>query len=258
MVRSLTRFGLPLLGFALLLAAVPGAARADTKGLTQQQAVVEAYAHNPSLQVARQTVAVARAGVQGAGLLGNPDLTAVGDWVDREANIRQPIVLGNGLVLQRQLASLAVTRAELAVELATAGLRADVESAYASLLVAQARRQLAAESMTLATLFSTIARKRFDAGDVARIEFLQAQAVLHRVDSERTEADAQVSIATTRLAATGRHAAAVVGGATRPPKHLRHARHRLQRPAPPASIARRVQRCRRQRHHDDRPRQRPC
>jgi cobalt-zinc-cadmium efflux system outer membrane protein len=175
-------------------------AQAPGRAVSMVDAVSEALDQNPALRATSQGVLEAKANLLGLGRLVNPDLSLIGDAIEQSLEVRQPLLLGNQLALEQEIAQSDVDLAALEVGKARLELRVAVEQAYGRLVVADERTKLSQEGLALARSMGELADKRFRAGDVPRLEVMQADAVAQAAASEfeqdRLQADVeQASVA---------------------------------------------------------------
>lgn len=169
-------------------------------------ALALAFQANPELAVAAREVEAAEAAALQAGLLPNPELSALLEDTRQESRtvtllFNQPIELGGKRAARVDAAKRA--RDLAAADLATrrAGLRADVTAAYFEVLIAQERARLAAESAELAERATAAAVRRVAAGKVSPVEETKARVAEAGVKVERTQAASELRVARRRLSA---------------------------------------------------------
>ncbi len=176
--------------------------------LSRQQAVAEAWAHNPGLAAARQQVAQARARIVEARALPDPSLSAE---YDDESGLLSPgsspaRIYGLDLAIpfptKIHLAGKAATdiyhSSEFDYTQARQQLAADTVAAYDALLVAQRHLRDFKQAKALADDFVAKTKARFAAGTVAEIDVIKA-----KVDQAQAE---NALIAIQRQLATSRSA----------------------------------------------------
>jgi cobalt-zinc-cadmium efflux system outer membrane protein len=164
--------------------AAPGASPSAAR-LTLPEALVEAQAHNPTLAAARLRTAIDRAAVAQAGERPNPELRfeAERETPKQSLTLAQPIELG------KRGRRVAVARAaarggEVEIARVEAETRIAVTRSYDALAAAQRRTQLGAELRQIAERARTATQARFEAGDVARLDVLQADLAAYDAENE--------------------------------------------------------------------------
>ena len=185
----------------LLLAPCPAA---SAEPLRPDQALELARASHPSLRAASADVDAARARIVQAGLPpANPVLsgelarhTESGDpHLDHGVAIGQELEVGGQRGLRVAAARRDLERAQdlLAEQLRT--LDAGVRRAFAGLVAAGSRRDLAAEALAISQRIRAIAERRARAGDaseleasLARIDAMRAERALAAAEEERSRA----------------------------------------------------------------------
>jgi cobalt-zinc-cadmium efflux system outer membrane protein len=195
-LRHLVRAG--LLGALLAAAPVLGD---DAAPLTLEQALAAARAGNPTLAAARLQANVDRAGVGVAR-----------EWPNPEARYERTNELPHESYSVSQLVELPwkrgrrVTVARAAVDGGAAELarverevEVDVRRAFFDLADAQRRRILAGELREIAARARTAAAARFDAGDVPRLDVLQADLALLQAENEEAAQEGSRQAAAARL-----------------------------------------------------------
>ena len=183
------------LGAALALGAICAAQAASptTAAMTLHQALDTAAANNLELQAARQRRAIALAGVRIAGELPNPSVSAGFDRATphESVSIDQTLELG-----PKRSSRIAVAKEEgrlIDVEIDTLerDVRRRTREAFFRALWAQAEAELARQSLETARRLRQIAQDRYEAGDVAQLEVLQADLEVARADIDVQSAEQQ-------------------------------------------------------------------
>lgn len=188
--------------------AAPPAAppKATPPGLSREQAVREAWAHNPGLAAARQQVEQARARIVEARALPDPALSAE---YDDETGLLSPgsspariyafdlaVPFPTKIRLGGKAATDLYKSAELDYTQARQQLAADTVTAYDALLVARRHLRDLEQAKALADDFLAKTQARFEAGTVPEIDVIKA-----KVDVAQAE---NALIATERQLATSR------------------------------------------------------
>lgn len=178
-----------------------GAAAADAQAppptpvtpMTLEDVLRAAREHNASIVALRLGQDVARAEVSVAGQRPNPDLT----FEEARETPHEAIALSvpietagkRGRRIDNANALRAVTTASIAV--AEADLRASVRRAFFTLLAADARVTLAQEITDLSRRALDAAEQRVREGEAPRLDVLQAQLALARVENDANAANAE-------------------------------------------------------------------
>ena len=186
----------------LLPAARAGAqGTGDAEPLTLQAAVDRALAANPTIAAARLKGAINAAGLAVAGERPNPEATfeLEKETPKQALGLAIPLELG-GKRAKRIAVSEATIRAgdaELAATIAQ--IRNDVRRAYYDLVVADARLDVLGELRDVSRRARDAAQARFEAGDAARLEVLQAGLAFAAAENEATAAEGEVTAARARF-----------------------------------------------------------
>jgi outer membrane protein, heavy metal efflux system len=185
-----------LLGCTLLTSAVlaqqapPGPAPSSDGSLTLVQALDLALAANPTIAAARLRPEVARASVDVARQRPNPELTLeeAKETPRDAATLAQTIETAGKRRRRIELAEAQVATGEAEVARAVAEIRSRVRRAFYALAAAERRRAEAEEALKLAERTRDTARDRFNAGDVARLDVVQAELAAAQADNDRESA----------------------------------------------------------------------
>jgi len=190
------------------LAVVPCTALAD--GLTLDDAVAAALAHNPGLQVARKRIDAAEGRAVQARLWPNPELEITAEDVPLESDglsrsqnligLSQTVPYPGKTSMNGRTAAKGVRGAEFQYQAAERELVRDVKSACYRVLAAERRIEIAEELVRLDDSLAGVARKRVEAGAAAAQEQLRAETELERAGTElaglrRDLAEARQSLA---------------------------------------------------------------
>jgi outer membrane protein, heavy metal efflux system len=183
---------------ALVAAATVGAARAE-EPLTLGVAVERALARNADVRAAEAEAGAARARLEGASVLlaANPELSGAagsrdgdaGRTVEYEVALSQRVELGGQRDARIAAARAALGAAEARVAATRTRVAADVRELLGSAAAASLRAEIAAEAQQLADQAANAAEKRFQAGDVARLEVNSARLERGRATRTALEAD---------------------------------------------------------------------
>ncbi|MDB5100557.1 MAG: hypothetical protein JWM80_4978 [Cyanobacteria bacterium RYN_339] len=192
----MTRLALVLV---LLTAAAPP--------LDQAGAVGRALAHHPQLRAAEARVAAARARQVQAAAAPNPNFLLAVDQVPiadpREGNFMlgasQPLLPGGQREARVAIAQLDLQLAEATLAVGRQDLAVRVKEAFARLLYDRAVAALVSKARTADDAAVARAGKRYQAGELARVEVLRAEVERDRTLRELVAAEGRVLQATGRL-----------------------------------------------------------
>ena len=185
---------------ALLL--IPYAAAAQSAApLTLDAAMARAIAANRSLAAARLALPGAVAGVGVASERLNPELSyEYAKETPRQAIAAAfPIELGGKRQRRVDLANATVSTQEAEIAKIAVDLRERVRRAYFALVGTNRRVALADDIVGLATRAREAAQARFNAGDVPRLELVQAELALFESENEASAARGEARAATGEL-----------------------------------------------------------
>jgi cobalt-zinc-cadmium efflux system outer membrane protein len=171
----------PLVVVSLLLTAGWGQQPLDLK-----TALAEADTNNLELRAALQQRVMALAGISTARQIPNPTVTfgALRDVPHESLTIDEPFELGG-----KRGNRIAVAREEhRGTELDIAALRRQIRrrtrESFFRALTAAAQAEQSKAALDLATRTKDVVRQRFEAGDVAELEVIQADVELARADTD--------------------------------------------------------------------------
>jgi len=179
---------------AVLTCALPSAGVTQEHTLTLDQALALARERAPVIIAARARVAEASGRLRGAsvflrdnpvieGAAGNRTTPGEHETVDLRFGITQTFQFGErGARIDG--AKAAEDHAIASAEQVTQGLLRDVATAFYRALYADARLRLAAEAESLSVDVVRIANRRYDTGDVARLDVNLARTTLSRARAE--------------------------------------------------------------------------
>ena len=171
-------------GAALLLQS------AAPDSLTLAQALTHARAHRAQLRVAGAVVAEARAGVGAASVVPNPTLgySYTQDTPRQHLVVQQTLdwLLTRGA--ERRAASRALDRATADSALTEATLALEVRSAFYGAIAGREMRRLAEAQTAAADSAATLARHRYEQGEVPQVESLRLALEASRVQQELSRA----------------------------------------------------------------------
>jgi cobalt-zinc-cadmium efflux system outer membrane protein len=158
--------------------------------LTVTAALDVANRQNLELAAARAHRAVALAGVRAAGQRPNPSLTfaATRDEPHESSFMDLPLEIGSKRSKRIELAKQQVALTDVDISALERHVRMSVRIAYYGLALARGSTQERAEALKLGDRLRDIARARFEAGDIPRLEVTQAE-----LEVAREQADFQVA-----------------------------------------------------------------
>jgi len=169
--------------------------------LTLAAAIDRAMSGSPGVIAARTRRAIGAAGVAVAGERLNPEGRVEFDRdTPRQAyTVAVPWETGGKRGRRLDVAQAAMLTIEAEIGLVIAQTRSAVRGAYFDLLIASSRVALLDELQGLATRARDTAQQRFDAGDAARLEVLQADLARAQAQNEATGARGTVVAARAKL-----------------------------------------------------------
>jgi cobalt-zinc-cadmium efflux system outer membrane protein len=154
--------------------------------LTLDQAFGLAAANNRTITAARLRRAVDQAGIDVARQRPNPEVRyeQSKETPHESLTAAQPIELGGKRRRRIAVARAVALTGEAELALTLADVRAQVRRAYYGLAAAQARVVIALDLQALAGRAHEAAQERFEAGEIARLEVLQADLLLSQAENE--------------------------------------------------------------------------
>jgi cobalt-zinc-cadmium efflux system outer membrane protein len=155
-------------------------------GLTFEQIYELAERDNLLVNAVRRRRAVAEAEVLIAGLRPNPDFISAYTRSEPRMNysVSQLVELGGKRGRRIDVAKNELRLTELDVEAALRTLRHDVRAGYFNLALARNNYELGQQAVAQAKELAEIARTRFEAGDIAQFEVLQAELGVDRATND--------------------------------------------------------------------------
>lgn len=173
----------------------PGAGQSiDSLRLTRRQAIAEALAHNPQIEVARQQTAQSRARRVQAIAVPDPALTASYDAATRplgfgsagERNVAVDMLIPfpTKFWLRNRVARADIGSFESNYRLQTQVIAAQTSQQYDSLLVARKHRDVLIEGRRLSADFLKRTQARYNAGTAAKLDVIKAQVDLAQADND--------------------------------------------------------------------------
>ena len=166
----------------------PARAQAAEAPVTLDQAFALAEANNRTITAARLRRAVDQAGVDVAKERPNPELRyeQSKETPHQSLTAAQPIELGGKRGRRIELARAVARTGEAELAMTLADVRAQVRVAYFGLAAAQSREGIARDLQGIAGRARDAAQERFEAGEIARLEVLQADLLLAQAENEAT------------------------------------------------------------------------
>ena len=157
-------------------------------GLSFEQLYEIAARDNLQINAVRRRRAVADAAIQIAGQRPNPDFISAYTRAEPrwQPSVSQLVELGGKRGRRIDVARNELQLTELDLEAALRTLRHDLRAAYFNLSLARNNHDLGQQAFTQAKELADIARERFEAGDIAQFEVLQANL---GVDRARNDVD---------------------------------------------------------------------
>ncbi|WP_293775792.1 TolC family protein [uncultured Oxalicibacterium sp.] len=194
----------------------PAAEAASLGVLALPQALAMAFASSPELSAARHESAAVAATIRQAGIIPNPSVSMAVE--DRRRDTRttslelsQPIELGGKRSARIAAATRAYDTSQADLAARVADIRANVITAFFSVLYAQERLKLAQAALTIAESGSRVAGRRVQAGKVSPVEETRARVAEAGVRLDVTQATTDLNVARRKLAATWGNPAARFG-----------------------------------------------
>ncbi|SFU62163.1 TolC family protein [Pseudoduganella namucuonensis] len=197
-----------------LLASAPALAQAEPQGgpaappfppPTLARALQEAWAADPGLAAARNTLAATPGLASQAAAIPNPELSALregGDAATRSTTyqINQTVELGGKRSARVKAASEAQALARAELELRGAELRAGVTTAYYDAIAAEAHLAYARDAQALAARAADTVARRVKAGKVSPVEDAKARLAESAARIEAAQAAGELAAARQQLA----------------------------------------------------------
>jgi cobalt-zinc-cadmium efflux system outer membrane protein len=148
----------------------------------------QAYENNKELIAAKYNLPIAKAGIQIAGAIPNPQF-----------GLQEEILTAGKRSKKLNLARANYTLAELQVAATLFDIHNRVRRAYAELAAAEAYIHLIDAQKTVALELASISEKRYQAGSVPKVEVLQAQLGALQFDTQHNQAKTRLEQATMAL-----------------------------------------------------------
>jgi len=183
--------------YSVLLTAVTVYAQNSLAPFDLKSALQQAETSNLELRAARQQRAIALAGIKVAGLWLNPtvSLGAARDTPHESLLWDQPIELGGKRAKRIGVAREEQKAAEIDIGMVERQIRHRTRDAFYQALLARAGVEQAKAALDLSTRIRDAVKTRYDAGDVAQLEVIQAE-----VELARATTDYQVTLQSQKVA----------------------------------------------------------
>lgn len=191
------RFGCSVFFAALLVCGmlpVPGTAQRTALDLSG--ALATAQTSNLELQAARQQRALALAGITTAGLLPNPTFSflAAKDTPHEGITLDIPVELGGKRGKRLAVAHEEQKSVEIDLSVLERQIRRRTREAFFKAVAARSQTEQAKVALDLVTRTRDMVQQRYETGDVAQLEVIQAEVELARATADyETTAQAQRS-----------------------------------------------------------------
>src|SRR4051794_256951 len=169
-----------------LVSSLAGLARAQTSGLDLHTALQTAQAANLELRAARQNRAIALAGITVSRAIPNPSLSfsAARDTPHESVVFDLPLELGGKRGKRVAVATAEQAATEVDVSVLERNVRRRTREAFFRSLAAQQQTTQAKAALDLSARIKDIVKQRFDAGDVAQLEVIQADVEFARAEGD--------------------------------------------------------------------------
>jgi outer membrane protein, heavy metal efflux system len=185
----------------ILLAAAP--ALPQSLRLDLKQALQIAEADNLELRAARQQQAIAMAGLKIAGQIPNPIVSfgAARDLPHESLLWDQSVEVGGQRGKRLAVAREERKAADIDIDVLSRQIRRRTRDAFYQVLASQALTEQSKAALDLATRIRDVVQQRFEAGDVAQLEVIQADVEMERASAEYEAAQQAGKAADSELAA---------------------------------------------------------
>jgi outer membrane protein, heavy metal efflux system len=196
------QFLFPGIGLAVVLLSDPAAAQVAPAGsLTMQAAINRAMAANATIAAAQLRGPINLANLAVARERLNPEASVeLEKETPNEAyGLAVPLELGGKRTKRIDVAEATVRAGQAELAATIAQVRNDVRRAYFGQLVAEQRLMILREQRDISMRTLDTAQARLDAGDVPRLEVMQAQLALAATENEATAAEGTAAAARATL-----------------------------------------------------------
>lgn len=187
----------------VLVVFISAAVQSQSTPLDLRSVLAAAEADNLELRAARQQRAMALAGLQTARQFLNPSISfgAARDTPHESVLWDQIFELGGKRGKRIALAREEQAATELDISVRSREIRQRTRQAFYAVIASREQTAQAKAALDLATRIRDIVQQRFDAGDVAQIEVIQADVELARTTTDYETAAQTEKIADAQLAA---------------------------------------------------------
>jgi cobalt-zinc-cadmium efflux system outer membrane protein len=187
----------------VLVVFISAAVQSQSTPLDLRSVLAAAEADNLELRAARQQRAMALAGLQTARQFLNPSISfgAARDTPHESVLWDQIFELGGKRGKRIALAREEQAATELDISVRSRQIRQRTRQAFYAVIASREQTAQAKAALDLATRIRDIVQQRFDAGDVAQIEVIQADVELARTTADYETAAQTEKIADAQLAA---------------------------------------------------------
>ena len=162
--------------------------------VSRQEAIRQALAHNPTLEIARQQIAQARARVRqavalpepsfGVSVLGQPSVLRPHTATETDLSVGVTLPFPQKILLQGRAARGDLGTFDQGLALQQQQIVLQTNQAYDSLLVAEWHRRDLVEARQLSADFLKKTQARFDAGTAAKLDVIKAQVSVAQADND--------------------------------------------------------------------------
>ncbi|HEX3321104.1 MAG TPA: TolC family protein [Terriglobales bacterium] len=179
-----------------------GQAQVPANSLDLKTVLALAESSNLELRAARQQRAVSLAGIKVAGQLPNPTLSfsAARDTPHESVLWDQPLELGGKRSKRIAVANEELKATEIDIGVLGRQIRHRTRDAFYKALLSRAQALQSKAALDLSTRIRDAVRQRFDAGDVAELEVIQAEVEVARSGTDYESATQTQKIADAQLA----------------------------------------------------------
>lgn len=192
-------WGQPLRAGAAFLLLVATVVAAPQPAVTLPQIVTEVLQTHPLIRAAQARIAVAQGVEAQAGSLPSPELGYTRSKVTNEGEVGELIEFPGKRKLRAEAAQLGVRQARAQLQQVRTALAFEARRAFFARLLAD--QQVAAARQTLAAIDRVVAaaQKRYQAGEVAHLQVIQAKVEQARAQQDLRAAIGRQSVATLGL-----------------------------------------------------------
>jgi outer membrane protein, heavy metal efflux system len=186
------QFVFPGIGLAVVMLSNPAAAQVAPAGsLTMQAAINRAMAANATIAAAQLRGPISLANLAVARERLNPEASIeLEKETPKEAyGVAIPFELGGKRARRIEVAEATIRAGDAELAATIAQVRNDVRRAYFGQMVAEQRLTILREQRDISIRTRDTAQARLDAGDVPRLEVMQAELALAAVENEATAAE---------------------------------------------------------------------